>query len=63
MKQQFAVRLKITDKKKLEVIADENSRTMNGQIEFLVKQCIEQYENVKGKIDVKEKLEKIIYGD
>lgn len=50
MKPQFSVRLNENDKAKIQFIAIESSRTLNGQIEFLVKECIENYEKVKGKI-------------
>jgi hypothetical protein len=52
MRDQFSVRLEKKDKSKIEKIARENSRTLNGQIEFLIKQCIEKYEDIKGEIKI-----------
>jgi len=50
MKSTFSITLRKTDKAKIKVIADENSRSLSGQIEFLIKQHIEKYEEVRGKI-------------
>jgi len=52
MKEQFSVRLSIEDKKKIDVISKENSRSINGQMEFIVKQFIKKYEDINGAIKV-----------
>ena len=52
MTDQFSVRLDSKDKEKIKEIARKNSRTMNGQIEFILKNAIADYEKVNGKIEV-----------
>jgi hypothetical protein len=52
MSRQFSISLKEKNKKKLRVIAEENHRTLNGQIEFIIAQFIEKYEDVRGKINI-----------
>ena len=39
---------------KISYVAKKNSRSMNGQIEFLVTQCIDEYELKHGSIPVDE---------
>ncbi len=51
---QFSVRLKKEEKAKIEIIARENSRTLNSQIEYLVKQAIKDYEKVNREIKITE---------
>lgn len=39
---------------KLKYIANGEGRSMNGQITYLIKQCINEYEKTNGKIEVLE---------
>jgi len=55
MSKQFSISLKEKNKEKLKFIAKENHRTLNGQIESIIVQFIEKYEDVKGKIQTNEK--------
>ena len=55
MQEQFSVRLDNKDKEKIKEIAKKNSRTMNGQIEFILKNAIADYEKVNGKIELDNK--------
>ncbi len=41
---------------KLHVVADYESRSANGQIIALIRECIEQYEEKHGEIDFKTKI-------
>ena len=50
MRTQFSIRLNEEDKEKIAEIAKKNSRTMNGQIEFIIKTAIADYEKVNGKL-------------
>ncbi len=55
MKIQFSIRLDEKDKEKITEIAKKNSRTMNGQIEFIIKTAIADFEKVNGKIETTNK--------
>lgn len=37
---------------KITFIAKKNHRSLNGQLEYLSKKCIEEYENENGKIEI-----------
>lgn len=52
--QRFTVRLDIKDYEKLKVIAKKNSRSINKQIEFIVKNTIKDYERVAGEIKIEQ---------
>ena len=39
---------------KIAYVAKKNMRSMNGQIEFLVQQCVKEYEEQNGEIPVDE---------
>lgn len=52
MKEQFSIRLDSTDKKKLKIIASNNKRTLNSQIEILISNAITEYEKISGKIEL-----------
>jgi len=51
---QFSIRLKESDRDKIKYIAENNSRTLNGQIEYLIRQAIKEYERVNNEIKVSE---------
>lgn len=53
----FSLRLPIEHMDKLRIVAKENGRSINKEIEILVKQHLEQYEKEHGVISVKESLE------
>ncbi len=38
---------------KIKVIADKNKRSLNGQIELLIEQCIVEFEKKNGMIEMK----------
>lgn len=40
--------------KKLSIIAKENCRTRNKEVEYALKQYVEQYERLNGKIEIEE---------
>ncbi|MCR4719675.1 MAG: TraY domain-containing protein [Firmicutes bacterium] len=40
---------------KLEYIADSEGRTKNKEIEFLIKKCISEFEDIHGKIELSDK--------
>lgn len=48
----FPLRLDDTLREKLRIIAESNSRSLNKEIEFLVKQHIQAYEKEHGTIEV-----------
>lgn len=50
MKEQFSIRLDSKDKKKIKIIAQNNKRTLNSQIEILISNAINEYEKISGKI-------------
>ena len=52
MKEQFSIRLDSKSKEKINEIARKNSRTLSGQIEFIINNAIADYEKVNGKIEV-----------
>ena len=54
MKEQFSIRLEATDKKKIQIIAKKNKRTLNSQIEYVICNAIADYEKVSGKIETNE---------
>ena len=49
-KQQISVRVQPYTYEKFKILSEKNNRSISQQIEFLMKQCIEQYENEYGKI-------------
>ena len=55
MQIQFSIRLEQELKDKINEIAIRNSRSMNGQIEFILKNAVEDFEKVNGKVEIKEK--------
>lgn len=48
----FPLRLDDTLREKLRIIAESNSRSLNKEIEFLVKQHIQAYEKEHGTIEI-----------
>lgn len=54
MKIQFSIRVEENSKKKIEKIAKKNSRTLSGQIEFIINNAIADYEKVNGKINLED---------
>lgn len=51
----FPLRLDDTLREKLRIIANQNSRSLNKEIEFLVKQHVSSYEKEHGEISLPEK--------
>jgi hypothetical protein len=51
-RKQFTLRLDEKIFTKIEVIAKKNKRSVNGQIEFLLEECIFEYEQKYGNIDL-----------
>lgn len=49
-KQQVSVRVQPYTYEKFKMLAEKNNRSISQQIEFLMKQCIEQYEREYGQI-------------
>ncbi len=54
MKEQFSIRIEKKSKKKITEIAKKNSRTLSGQIEFIINNAITDYEKVNGKIELED---------
>lgn len=52
MKEQFSIRIDTKSKEKITEIAKKNSRTLSGQIEFIINNAIADYEKVNGKIEL-----------
>jgi len=52
LKEQFSIRIETDSKEKITEIAKKNSRTLSGQIEFIINNAITDYEKVNGKIEV-----------
>ena len=52
MKIQFSIRIAEESKAKIEQIAKTNSRTLSGQIEFIINNAIADFEKVNGKINL-----------
>lgn len=52
VQEQFSIRLDKKIKDKINEIAKKNSRSMNGQIEFILKNAVTEYEKINGKIEV-----------
>jgi len=50
----YSLRVDEVAYEKLRIIAKENNRSINAQIEYLIKQCINQYERQHGEIKVEE---------
>lgn len=55
MKEQFSIRIESQAKTKINEVAKKNSRTLSGQIEYLILKAIEDYEKVNGKLEVTNK--------
>ncbi|EDK34023.1 hypothetical protein [Clostridium kluyveri] len=53
-KRQFTLRLQEENFKKIKYISDKNKRSISMQIEYLVEQCIKNFEKENGNIEVKE---------
>lgn len=54
-RKQFTLRLDETIYKKIELIAKRNKRSINGQIEYLLEDCIFEHEQKYGFIQMGEK--------
>lgn len=52
-KRVFTLRLQEDNFNKIKYIADKNKRSIAMQIEFLIEQCIAEYERDQGKINIK----------
>ena len=50
METRFTVRLKDEDYSKIKKIAEMNSRSVNKQLEFIIKNTIKDYEKILGEI-------------
>jgi hypothetical protein len=48
----FSLRINTDTYKKVQKIADKNSRSINGQLDFIIRSFIEKYEDVSGKINI-----------
>lgn len=48
----FSLRIDDNTYKKIQHIADDNSRSINGQIDYIIKAFIKDYEKVKGEIKI-----------
>jgi len=53
MKEQFSIRIEPLSKEKITEIAKKNSRTLSGQIEFIINSAIADWEKINGKIELK----------
>ena len=53
-KKQTGIRFQPVDLYKISYIAKKNMRSLNAQLEFLAKNCIEEYEKEFGEIPVKD---------
>lgn len=53
-KAQTCIRIEPEMLYKIAYVAKKNMRSMNGQIEFLVQQCVKEYEEQNGEIPVDE---------
>ena len=51
-KAQTCIRLEPELLYKIAVVAKKNSRSMNGQIEYLIQQCVTEYEEKNGNIPI-----------
>ncbi len=50
-KRVFTLRIEDQLYDKIRIIADKNKRSLNGQIEFLIEQCVLEYEKEYGRIE------------
>ena len=48
----YPLRLNPILKSKVKILAKENSRSINGQLEFMVKKYLQDYEQEHGEIDI-----------
>lgn len=48
----YSLRINEKDFEKIKIIAEQNDRSINKQIERLIKQAIEKYEEVNGEIKI-----------
>lgn len=48
----FSLRIKEDDYEKIQKIAEENDRSMNKQIERIIKNAIKDYEKINGEIKI-----------
>lgn len=48
----YSLRISEKDFEKIKIIAEQNDRSINKQIERLIKQAIEKYEEVNGEIKI-----------
>lgn len=53
-KEQFSIRIDHESKSKIEIIAKRNSRSLSGQIEFIINNAITDFEKVNGKIEIEQ---------
>ena len=51
-KRQFTLRVQYNNFEKIKVVAEKNKRSIAMQIEFLIEQCITDYEAQYGEIDI-----------
>ena len=51
---QFSIRIEKEIKDKINEIASRNRRSMNGQIEFILKNAVDDYEKVNGRVVLEE---------
>ena len=54
MQVQFSIRIEKEIKDKINEIASRNRRSMNGQIEFILKNAVDDYEKVNGRVVLEE---------
>ncbi len=52
-KRAFTMRMQPENFSKIKYIADHNKRSIAMQIEYLIEQCVFEYENQNGKIPIK----------
>lgn len=55
-KRQFTLRLQEENFEKIKYIADKNKRSIAMQIEYLIEQCIQDFEKQNGTIDIHENI-------
>jgi len=51
-KRAFTMRMQPENFNKIKYIADQNKRSIAMQIEYLIEQCVNEYEREKGKIPI-----------
>lgn len=58
MLKRLTLRIKNSNFLKIQNIAEKNKRSVNGQIEFILENFINEYEKFNGKFDIKETIDK-----